>query len=309
MAAQRNLIREWREQYARRVARIDFEPLGDAPFRTSFRMIFEDLRMVREALSPGLTFRDNELVKDGDDTFSLVIAQSRGLDFAHQGRELWIGRDEATLLRLSEIGSAGSRYAFGYVTVLIPPAELAARGTCPDGTIMRRVPRQSESLQLLRAYIRTLERGRLGASAQTRETIRRHIIDLVALMCTPHGVLGETGLSAVADARLHAALEHITTRFHDPALSLAAAAKTQGISARYLQSLLEASGSSFTERVTELRLQRAFALLTEAGEGPRRISDIALAAGFSDISHFNRLFRARFGDTPSAMRAERRKKE
>jgi AraC-like DNA-binding protein len=29
-----------------------------------------------------------------------------------------------------------------------------------------------------------------------------------------------------------------------------------------------------------------------------------LEAGFSDISHFNRLFRARFGDTPGGVRAQ-----
>jgi AraC-like DNA-binding protein len=81
-------------------------------------------------------------------------------------------------------------------------------------------------------------------------------------------------------------------------------ARSQGISPRYLQRLLEESGSSFTARVTELRLQRAFALLGDTGL--RRISDIALDAGFSDISHFNRLFRARFGDTPSAVRAQSR---
>ena len=35
-----------------------------------------------------------------------------------------------------------------------------------------------------------------------------------------------------------------------------------------------------------------------------RICDIALQAGFSDISHFNRLFRSRFGGTPSDVRVE-----
>jgi AraC-like DNA-binding protein len=55
-------------------------------------------------------------------------------------------------------------------------------------------------------------------------------------------------------------------------------------------------------RVNELRLQRAFTLLSEKSERPRRIADIALAAGFSDISQFNRLFRSRFGDTPSGVR-------
>jgi AraC-like DNA-binding protein len=30
--------------------------------------------------------------------------------------------------------------------------------------------------------------------------------------------------------------------------------------------------------------------------------DIAWSAGFSDISHFNRVFRRRFGETPSSLR-------
>jgi len=56
--------------------------------------------------------------------------------------------------------------------------------------------------------------------------------------------------------------------------------------------------------VNELRLQRAFALLTNP-HARGRISEIALQAGFSDVSHFNRLFRAHFGDTPSGVRARR----
>jgi AraC-like DNA-binding protein len=33
------------------------------------------------------------------------------------------------------------------------------------------------------------------------------------------------------------------------------------------------------------------------------IIDIAFAAGFGDVSHFNRVFRHRFGETPSGIRA------
>ena len=77
-------------------------------------------------------------------------------------------------------------------------------------------------------------------------------------------------------------------------------AENMRISPRYVQRLLEMSGTSFTEQVNELRLQRTYTLLTEARENKSRISDVALQAGFSDISHFNRLFRSRFGDTPRA---------
>jgi transcriptional regulator GlxA family with amidase domain len=33
------------------------------------------------------------------------------------------------------------------------------------------------------------------------------------------------------------------------------------------------------------------------------VIDIALAAGFGDVSHFNRMFRRRLGDTPPGVRA------
>ena len=58
--------------------------------------------------------------------------------------------------------------------------------------------------------------------------------------------------------------------------------------------------------MNELRQQRAYALLTEARENKSRISDVALQASFSDISHFNRLFHSRFGDTPKGVRARAR---
>jgi transcriptional regulator GlxA family with amidase domain len=66
---------------------------------------------------------------------------------------------------------------------------------------------------------------------------------------------------------------------------------------------MASSGTSFTERVSELRLQQAFKLLTEPHDSAQRICDIALEVGFSDVSHFNRLFRARFGDSPRGVRS------
>jgi AraC-like DNA-binding protein len=193
------------------------------------------------------------------------------------------------------------------MTVLIPQSEFEARVACAADAVMQRLPRRSEILQLLRAYLRSLEKTGFNGSAEARATIRRHIIDLAALALTPHGAIGESRSSAVATARTRAALDHIAARFREPEFSPAEVARGLGISPRYLQRLLEASGTSFTERVNELRLQRAFTLLTAAADGPRRISDIALDVGFSDISYFNRLFRSRFGDTPNGVRAHGRR--
>jgi AraC-like DNA-binding protein len=143
----------------------------------------------------------------------------------------------------------------------------------------------------------------LAAAPKLRDAVVNHIHDLVALAvgeCVP---LGESSASPVVAARHSAVLDHIATHFQDPELSLEIVARCQGISPRYLQRLMTSSGSSFTGCVNELRLQRAFKLLTEPHTSTQRISDIALEVGFSDVSHFNRLFRTRFGNSPRAARA------
>ena len=65
--------------------------------------------------------------------------------------------------------------------------------------------------------------------------------------------------------------------------------------------LLHETGATFTERVMELRLQKARAVLSDPRDA-RSIADIALDCGFSDISYFNRCFRRSFGDTPGGLR-------
>jgi AraC-like DNA-binding protein len=154
---------------------------------------------------------------------------------------------------------------------------------------------------LLRRYIRAVEKG-LAVCFESRSIIRRHIVDLAVLAATIRFPIGESNASAVGAARLAAALDYIASHFADPELSLAKVAQSFGISPRYLQRLLESSGTSFTAHVTELRLKHALMLLTAESLFDVHICDIALQAGFSDISHFNRLFRARFGDTPRGVR-------
>jgi AraC-like DNA-binding protein len=134
----------------------------------------------------------------------------------------------------------------------------------------------------------------------------RYLADLVTLALgtdTEGRSFGEDrGLKA---ARLSAVLSAIDRRFFDPRFDLDRLAQQLGISRRYIQQLLEQTGRSFGEHVAERRLQQAFSLLRDPRCARLRIIDIALTVGFGDVSHFNRMFRRRFGQTPSAVRAER----
>jgi AraC-like DNA-binding protein len=103
-------------------------------------------------------------------------------------------------------------------------------------------------------------------------------------------------------ARRLAILREIENRSSDPDLSAAQVASLFGVTPRYVHLLLEETGKSFTHHVLQRRLAKAAALLHDHGWGGRRIADVALEAGFADLSYFNRAFRRHFGVTPSDMR-------
>jgi AraC-like DNA-binding protein len=101
---------------------------------------------------------------------------------------------------------------------------------------------------------------------------------------------------------MRVALEMIGGRHCEPDLCVDDIAAAQGISPRYLQKLLERKGISFSSRVNNLRLQTACAALAQSKAS---VTDIALRCGFRDLSYFNRLFRRRFGETPTTVRSTR----
>jgi AraC-like DNA-binding protein len=61
-----------------------------------------------------------------------------------------------------------------------------------------------------------------------------------------------------------------------------------------------------TEYVTDRRLARAYAMLTDGRNGGLPISSVAFEVGFTDHPYFNRCFRRRYGASPSEVRAGER---
>jgi transcriptional regulator GlxA family with amidase domain len=69
---------------------------------------------------------------------------------------------------------------------------------------------------------------------------------------------------------------------------------------------LHETGLSLAERVLELRLQKARAMLADPRHDRLKIIEIAYACGFNEVSYFNRCFRRRFGASPTQYRGEPR---
>ena len=86
---------------------------------------------------------------------------------------------------------------------------------------------------------------------------------------------------------------------------MAAVATRHGISVRYVHKLFEDDGRTYSQVVLGARLDHALRQLRDPCCALRTVSAIAGAAGFGDLSYFNRTFRRRYGMTPSEARQPR----
>jgi AraC-like DNA-binding protein len=163
---------------------------------------------------------------------------------------------------------------------------------------------QRLALRLLDGYLRSLASLEEPPSAELAPIIGVHLLDLAAATLGPTTEASEIlAKRSVKAARLRAILAEIARHFSDPDFELDTVARALGLSRRYVQQLLAETRKSFTEHLVERRLEHSFAMLTDRRYLHLAIIDIAFEAGFGDVSHFNRVFRRRFGETPSSVRA------
>jgi len=94
-------------------------------------------------------------------------------------------------------------------------------------------------------------------------------------------------------------------RFADPEFGPFDVAFETGISLRYVQKLFTERGTTCTQFLYSLRLDRAAQLLRRRAllGKAQPLSDIAYACGYGDYTHFARSFRRRFGSSPGALAA------
>lgn len=147
-----------------------------------------------------------------------------------------------------------------------------------------------------------------------------HVADAVASLCRavtaellaeapPTAAAEEDGTPATEAQRraLRARIvAWIEEHLHEPALDPAAIAGSHFISTRYLHLLFEDHPVSVARHVRERRLDRIRRDLAAPGCAGTPISAVAARWGIGDAARFSRLFRERYGVSPSAYRTAAR---
>lgn len=296
---ERDRLARWREEFGRTIVNVDLQPVDpDQPLKAQAVLRgLPGLGVVSCSGSPTRFVRTARQAADGDDCVGFIINPAGSALASQLGVEAELHRGDAIPVRT---GEAGALTCSAQLALVLPRLPIASRVDNLDDTLMRVVRRENGALKLLIGYLDLILNDATLLDQELRGSIVGHIYDLVAMAIGSHRDATKNAKHTVATVRLAAVNDYIRRNFTDPALTVESVARRHKISPRYLQQLLEKSGVSLVSRVNELRLNRALALLVKFPHLP--IAEISVQAGFSSVSHFNRLFRARFGDTPSGMR-------
>ena len=305
MLPERARFSTFRDEFARRNLALDvIDHSGGRPRIDVAYLPLGAVGVCRVVTTPAEFIRHKHHLNNSSDHFGLNIVETAPVQFANAGQERFYDAGSACLIDrgrpLRIFGPRGGNVR--YVTV--PGAALKSLVAHPED-LLGQVVRPGPALRLLDGYLRSLTSLREPLSSELASTIGIHLLDLVAATLGPTAeaanIVTDRGVKA---ARLRAILAEVARRFSDPDFDLDNVAGALGLSRRYVQKLLdEGTGKSFTEHIAGRRLERAFAMLTDPRHLRLGIIDIAFAVGFGDVSHFNRMFRRRFGETPSAVRA------
>src|SRR5580658_9494826 len=297
-----------REVYGRTIIRHEVEPSPGEPLylRGTLRRL-PDLAIASLACSAVHTNRTRSQIDNDDLVLCVNLAGSRVL--RQLGREAVLGKGEAVLSTSAEVGTCDIFPKSRWISVRMPFSALAPMVADLYSAFIRPIPAGTESLSLLVSYIEALQGMDATATPEFQRLVVAHVNELVALTIGAKDDAAEfargRGLCA---ARLVKVLRLIDGGARDAGLSAATVAAQLGVTPRYVHTLLEETGRTFSRHVLEKRLTRAMALLRDPRMDDRKIATIAFEVGFADLSHFNRAFRRHFGDTPSGVRADSAKR-
>ncbi len=240
--------------------------------------------------------RPRPRLADGEDSVCLMI-KTGGAMMVRQGQRQGEPRlGDGVLLVYREPALLAFEDAT-YLSIRIPYDALVRFGSVGDAAALC-IPREREALSLLQAYVSAMPES--FADPQLARLAATHVYDLMVVALGAKGdAREEAALRGVRAARLAAIKQDLAL---DAGLSLQSIAAQRGISPRSIQMLFESEGTTFSRHVLDLRLDEARRLLTSRRHARLSITEVALAAGFDDLSYFNRSFKRRFLMTPTEFR-------
>ncbi|NYT39125.1 helix-turn-helix transcriptional regulator [Sphingomonas sp. R-74633] len=242
--------------------------------------------------------RDKRLVDEGQNGLAVVVNLD-GKAAGTAGRNDWVQMPGSGVLvdhsQTSLHDSAGGR-SIGFSI----PRQMAIEAGLDVASLHGMVLSPAE-MSMLTSHMFQVREALPRFAEEDAPRLGQSMLDLLVLTLKGTRRSEAPGFREDPATLMLRARKEIQAHLGSPSLTIANLCRKLGVSRSTLHRLFEAGGG-VQAYIRDMRLEAARHLLLNP-ENAERIGDIAERLGFSDAAHLSRLFKARFGETPSDCRA------
>ncbi len=304
-------VAAWRDAVCDTFVRLECEPDRRAPMRGRLEAgTLGDLHVARVQSSPQRVERTREHAAQADEAFVLLSVQLRGRTLMQQG-------DSQAVLTPGCLAFYDTTRPY---TLTLPNDFDQIVLHLPHDTLHHKVPGGLDHMAQCISAANPFAQAIMALAPQLLQMVNAPrpamaqrtcdaAVELMALamdsLATHPSVHVDAPVQvqgASADALVWRTRELISRQLDDAALTPTRLASQAHVSLRRLQEVFKVQGTTLTDSIWDMRLDFAHGLLVSGAGQRESVSTIAYRAGFSDLAHFSRRFKQRYGASPSEYR-------
>jgi AraC-like DNA-binding protein len=236
-----------------------------------------------------------------EEEYLVTVPRLSPVEFRQLGREVRCDPGGFILER----GDEPYRFAYGASNELsvlkISKKSLAEKVRDPDRFCARTIDARSGLPALFTSMMQQLHSLPLSAG-RAAEVLGRQMVEVLALALDESAGDDHQVRTAVRAGHLRRAEQVIRKHLSNAALSPEMVAEACGISKRYLHELFGDTNQTVSQFIRDERLVAARDLISMAPS--LSMAEVSYRFGFCDQAQFSRLFKSKFGQTPSDWRRD-----
>lgn len=238
------------------------------------------------------------LIRSADEDYYQIALAHRGQTLVTQdGREALLRPGDFLFYDSSRPFTFVTDDDFEYTVCLFPKRLLPLPESALESATAIRFDGRTGIGAMIPPFLASLRQLGDGINPATKDALTRAAADLYVALVT-----SEVPPAAPANLHLARARAHITEHLADRTLDPQSVAAACAISTSYLHKLFAESGTTVTAYIREQRLQGCWRDLRTPECAGVTVTAIGARWGLPDPAHLSRLFRGRFGVTPSEHR-------
>ena len=292
----------WRDWIWKHFGGLDCELYGDTEFDGHMACVNAgDVILTKLEANRHRVVRTQDMVRASDAGYLKIVAPMRGRAGVEQlGRQAWVSPGAWTIYDTTGCYVVASPERVEHLIVMLPKAQFVERGLRLDSLMARYVGGASGISRVALATMRSTYQELPHMSGDAARGAGELIAQLVRLSLIE--LSGHQTAQTQREVLKDRIRDYLALNLRDPALSIEHIAHALNCSKRHLHNAFAGDEDTLASHILHLRLQACIRELQQSGPQARPITDIALSWGFSNLSHFSRVFREHTGCCPSEFR-------